>query len=377
MKPLHERLNDRLEQVILRNRHKRQYSHDFILPTSGTEHDPPIDELVALAQSLQAAPQLEVAPDYTKQLQLRLLHRHTQLKLKRKEKKQTLLSLLRTHLVFSTVLGFFLLFGVLSASVLALATHASNPNNPLYSFKLLEQHFQVSLAGSASNQATLDLQFARERLNTLPELTDAAHAEEYHQALLNLDQRIVTATSAIHALPVGPQRTQLTNQLVSLQADAIHNLRKLLPQIALSEHIATTDELARLGDTVPHLVSATLTLPSHPNKPATIVFIGNNIQAGAQLLVNGKLVVNPGTLSNGQMIFVIEWHGNQHPQTLGLLNLDGTATQVPATIIKATDDNKHGDNGDKNGTGNGNKPTITPTPHHEPTKTVVWRRIAL
>lgn len=368
MKPLHERLNDRLDQVQSRHRYNGQYLRNFRLSPIEMERDPEIDELVVLAQRLQTAPQLEVAPDFSTQLQRRLLHRHTELKLTRNEKQQPLLSLFRTYPVRRIVLGIFILFCLLSSSVLVLAAQVSNPNNPLYGFKLLEQHLQVSLAGSADGQAALDLQFAQERLGTLSALADASHAGEYRQALLDLNQRMATATLAINALPAGSQRTQLLGQLASLTSNARQDLRSLLTRLALSERLATTDELARLGDNVPHLVSATLTLPARPNGFATITLVGSDMQPGAQILVDNKLLASSGTLENGQMIFVVAWHGEQHPQLLGILNPDGTATQIGATIIKIPSENKNNDGGNKNGDGNGNKPTTTPTPNGDGNK---------
>lgn len=364
MKPLYECLNDQLEQAKLRPRHSEQHSHDGVSPTSGIESDSSLSELVALAQRLQEAPQLEVSPDFAKQLQRRLLRHHTELKLIPHKKKLLRFSLLQRHPAFSAVLGVFLLFCIVSTSVLAMAAQVSNPSNPLYALTRLEQHVQIWFAGSPSNQAMLDLQFARTRLNTLTTLTDATQATAYRQALTDLDQQITTATSAINGLPTGSQRTQLTGDLTSLKSDAIQDLRSLLSKLALSEQFATTEELAHLGNIVPFLTSATLTLPAHPNGSATVTLAGSDLQPGAQLLVDGKvdgtLTSSIGTQENGQMVFVVPWHGDQHPHLLGILNPDDTATQMPATIIKLTSSNKNGDGGtgtgnhNENGTGNGN-----------------------
>jgi Domain of unknown function (DUF5667) len=86
------------------------------------------------------------------------------------------------------MLGLCPLFLLLSSGVLALASQVSNPDNPLYAVKRWEQRLQISLASSAGDQTSLDLQFARDRLTTLSPLADPVHTEVYLQALSALDQ---------------------------------------------------------------------------------------------------------------------------------------------------------------------------------------------
>lgn len=368
MKPLQERLNDRLESVQSRIWQNGQQAIGFILPEPELERDPEIDELLVLAQQLQAAPQLQVDPDFAWQLERRMLRRHAELRIKQSEKKRSFFSLLHVHPAFGTILGLCLLVLLLSTSILALAAQTSNPDNPLYAVKRWEQQFQISLASNAGDQAALDLQFARDRLNTIPYLTDPAHATAYRQALTDLDQQLSTAASAINALPAGSQSNQLTHELASLKLDAIHTLRSLLSQLTFPARLATTDELARLGESVPRLVNGTLTLPAHPNESATINLSGSDIQPGAQLLIDGKPTGVTGALQNNQITFVLNWNGYQHPHSLGILNPDGTVAQTTTISVKTTSENggstKNGNGDGKNGNGgSGNKPTTTPTPH--------------
>lgn len=368
MKPLQERLNDRLESVQSRIWQNGQQAIGFILPEPELERDPEIDELFVLAQQLQAAPQLKVDPDFAWQLERRMLRRHAELRIKQSEKKRSFFSLLRAHPAYGTILGLCLLVLLLSTSILALAAQTSNPDNPLYAVKRWEQQFQISLASNTGDQAALDLQFARDRLNTIPYLTDPAHATAYRQALTDLDQQLSTAASAINALPAGSQSNQLTHELASLKLDAIHTLRSLLSQLAFPARLATTDELARLGESVPRLVNGTLTLPAHPNESATINLSGSDIQPGAQLLIDGKPTGVTGALQNNQITFVLNWNGYQHPHSLGILNPDGTVAQTTTISVKTTSENggstKNGNGDGKNGNGgSGNKPTTTPTPH--------------
>jgi hypothetical protein len=368
MKPREERLNDRLEQVELDRRFHGlggQHPGEFMMSGREQEHDPEVEDLVALAQRLQQAHHLQVAPDFARQLEQRLLRHRAQLQLQRGSTRRSLFALLRARPALSAVLGLCVLVCLLSTSVLALAAQVTNPTSPLYGVRRWEQHVQIQMS-SPADQAGLDLQFARDQLKTLPSLADAAHADAYHQALLDLDQQVTTTAAAVEKLPAGAQQTQLTGELASVKHDAIQMLRALLPRLALPEQLATTDELARLGDTVPILSRVSLKLPVHPSNRATVSFTGLDLQPGAHLLVNGTVSEATGTLQDGQLVFVVEWAGEQHPHSLGMLNPDGTAAETTAIVIEdAPGGNQHG-NGNKPSatpTPHGNKPSATPTPH--------------
>jgi Domain of unknown function (DUF5667) len=367
MKPLEERLNDRLEQAQWGIGRNGQHPGGFTLPVRAREHDWEVDELVALALRLQQAHQLQVAPDFARQLERRMVRRSTEIQLQRGSRRRSFFSLLRVHPALSAVPGICLLFCLLSTGVLALAAQVTDPTSPLYGLKRWEQQVRLQLSGSPAAQATLDLQFARDRLKTLPSLADTAHASAYRRALADLDQQVNAAAAAINELPGGAQQTQLSGDLASLKLDAIHVLRGLLARLALPEQLGTTTELARLGDRVPLVRQASLTLPAHPNERATISFTGLDLQPGAHLLVDGTVIEETGTLQHGQMVFVMGWNGNQHPHSLGILNPDGTATETTAITIKGA-----GTSGTPGGNqnGKGNKPTSTPTPHgNKPTTT--------
>lgn len=357
MNPLDERLNDQLERLVQIRGRAGQQAGGFTRSAPAQERAPEIDDLVILARRLQRAPHVQVAPEFSEQLERRLLHRHAELRLQ-EHKQRSLFRGLRARPVLSTVLGLCVLFCLLSTGLLALAAQVSDPTNPLYTIRQWEQHAQVQLSHSPADQAALDLQFAHDQLGALPSLANPAHEGAYRQGLRELDQQIDAATTTIHELPAGSQRDQLTGELTTLKSDAIQELRGLLMRLDLSEQLATTEELGRLGNSVPVLTHATLILPTHPDGRATISLEGSDLEAGAQLLVNGNIVDASGTQQQGQLVFVVDWKGNQHPERLGILNPDGTAAQTTViTITGAT----NGTNGNPNG--NSNKPSSTPTPH--------------
>jgi len=239
---------------------------------------------------------------------------------------------------------------------LVAAAQATDPESPLYTLKHWEQYVQVSLPStSAESRAELNLQVARDHLHTLTGLATPTDAQNYRQALLDLDQHIDTAAQAIHALPPGSSQRHLLSELATLKANARHTLRSFLPHLALTERLATTAELGHLGDSVPILKSIEIELPAHPNGQATISITGTDIQADAQLLVDGRLVEVSGTLQNSVYVFVVNWRGDQHPQRIGVLNPDGTAVQTAAITLKKPGGNGKGhDHGNAKGHGHEN-----------------------
>jgi hypothetical protein len=338
MKPPQERLNDRLEQLITSA--DSGLANGSSLPSSKEELE--IDKLVDVARRLQATPQLQVSTDFAALLERRML-RHYLEQRRKTAHSWSFLRLLRLHPALTTTISLCLLLLLFSTGILAIAAQATNPNSPLYGIKQWEQHVQYKLTTSPADQAELDLQLARDRLKTLAHLTGPADSGKYLQALSDFDQKFSTATNAIKALPAGSRQTQLANELSTLQQDARQELRGFLPKLTINESLATTTELSHLGEQIPLLTSATLLLSPHPNKPATISIVGKNIQSGAQLLIDGKHIQVTGTLHDGQIVFVLNWNGNQHPQSLGILNPNGTAAQTSSITLKNSNENANDD----------------------------------
>jgi len=367
LKPLPERLNDRLERQTAHSL-KDEESPGWLPspPAQTSQSDPEVDELVDLAQRFQSASPLQVDPDFARQLEQRVLMHNATLRSQQFRHRWSFPRLWGARPFFGVALSLCMLLFLLGTGGLLVAAQVSNPDNPLYAVKRLEQHVQVSLANSSENQTEMDLQSARDQLNTLAKLVDSAEA--YNQALADLDQQISTASKAINALPAGRSHDHLGGELAAFEADARSILRRLLPQLALPERLVTSSELGHLGDNVPRLKSVTIALPTHPNGRAIINISGQGVQPGAQLLVDGRLVIVQGSLQNGLYVFVADWVGNLHPQSIGILNPDSTAAQTSAITLQTSDEHGNG-NGNSNSGGNGNgngggKPSGSPPPHH-------------
>jgi len=351
MKPLPQRLNERLEQRNACSRYGGEAPDWLLSPVHAPNQDPEADELVALALRLQAAPPLQADPHFARQLEQCMLARNAVLRLERPVRGWSFPRLLRAHPVLRVALSLCLLLLLLGTGALVGAARTTNPNSPLYVVKHWEQQVQISLAKTSENQAHLDLQFARDQLNTLVGTTNT---DAYGEALAKLDQQLTAASRAIDALPAGTEHERLASELATLKADAGHTLRGLLSQLALAERLATTAELGHLGNAVPHLVSVAITLPAHPNGQAMISIAGADIQPGVQLLVDSQLVEATGSLQNGSYVFVANWAGNQHPYSVGILNPDGTAAQTTSITLNSPDDHGNG-NGNHGGNGNGER----------------------
>src|SRR6266702_196490 len=364
MKPLSQRLNDQLERGGKRIRNSGEAPGWLASPLQAESPDPEVDELVALARHVQSNPHLHANPDFADLLERRLLMHQASLNRKQPGRQRFFPRLWQAHPAFGIALGICLLVLLLGTGILVAAAQVTNPANPLYVIKHWEQHVQVSLTNSPENRAELDLQSAREQLHSLAGLANAAHEEAYLQTLSAFDQQVRGAESATQALPVGPQHERLSNELTALDVEARHTLRGLLPQLDVPERLITTDELGRLGETVPHLLSVEVVLSAPANEQATISISGDNIQPGAQLLVDGQIMEAQGTYQDGLSVFTINWSGSQHPASIGILNPDDTAAQTTVSTMTSLTNGSNGNNGEHGNGKNGRKPTRTPPPHH-------------
>lgn len=370
MKPQQKRLHDRLEQMLWHTR-RHQSLDGLVSNPPDDEQKQELEDLVVVAQRLRTLQQIQIAPGFAEQLEQRILRRAAGLRLQGFPGSRGFFPVLRLRPVLAGTLACCLLLLVFGTTLLAFAAHVANPANPLYALRRLEQHVEISLAGDQSGQAVLELQFAHDSLATLSSLADSAHTPAYEQALVDLDQHLQNATLAINALPPGTHRTQLAAELQGLRANAVSVLRGLLPGLSLAGRLATTAQLGRLGVAVAHVFQGVMTFFSRPGGQTLISLSGSNLQAGAQLLVDGRLADARGSLQHGLLVFALTgWNGARHPRMLGILNPDGTVAQTTAIAIHldAGDGNGNANSGNRSGNGNGgngngNKPTVTPTPH--------------
>src|SRR5579859_6162443 len=118
MKPLPERLNDRLERQNARSWKGEQPPGWLLSPVHAPDGDQEMDELVALALRLQAAPPLQVDPNFARQLEQRILMHTAALRSERPVRSWLFPRLLRAHPVFGVALGLCLLLLLLGSGLL-------------------------------------------------------------------------------------------------------------------------------------------------------------------------------------------------------------------------------------------------------------------
>ncbi|HTK09038.1 MAG TPA: hypothetical protein VL485_17850 [Ktedonobacteraceae bacterium] len=350
-----DRLNDQLE----RQWRGEQPTEPSQLPPSRTDHDPNVDELVTLAQRLQTISQLQADPDFSQRLEARILARSSALSRKpvRTIRKNRVFQ--RTYRIpFALGVALACLLFVAMAGTLTVAAQGADPNNPLYGVNRWVQQIQHPQTSSAVAQGNVHWLKAHDQLIALANLVDPAHATAYQQSLTDLDQQIDALAHSVEALPAGPDKDNLSSKLTTLKGDARQELHKLLPHLVLSEKLLTTDELGRLGDTVPRLEKVVM-LVSHPQKQATITITGYDLQSGMQLLVDNQIVA-PASSSqdqNGDDVFIVRWSDKQPPATLGILNPDGTVAQTSVVTFTVTEGNENSNanaNANANAGGNNN-----------------------
>jgi hypothetical protein len=361
--PEHERLNDQLEQHLASWSGKEPFDQSR-QPVPPPGRQPPIDALVALASHLQTAPSLEVRPDFARQLEKRLLSHHVALRCRpSKGARQATRS--RGSWFFARPLGAYisiaavLLCSLVGTSMLALAAGVTNASHPLYPVKRWEQQIQLSLARSPLDQAQVSQQIVHDRLNTLAN----GHREAYIQALADLGSQLHALAQTLDALPPGQDRKRLVHACEALKMRARRVLRDGLPKLSLSERLLTTNELRHLGDPVTQLNSAVIMVSSPSPTQATISLAGNHLSAEGHVLIDQVLVEGSGWLENGMYLFVVNWNGQRSPQTIGILNADGTVAQTTIVRLSKAQDHKNSKN-TQIGNNKGNISENTRTDHN-------------
>jgi hypothetical protein len=361
MNLLYEHLNDELERQdgSFWSAHTSPDLLQSAMPTFNSDQE--VSEMVAVARRIQMASAVQVDPDFAERLEQRMrVHNAMQRLQPRRHSLWGRLSprpLIQAHPVFAVALSGCMLLVLLAIGVLMASSQVTNPGNPLYALNQWEQNVRISLSSSPADRAALDMQFAGDRLNTLIALANPSDAQVYGQQLEQLGQQVENTSQSINQLPAGGQRDQLKGKLTTFETQARHVLRSLLPRLTLEERLATTDTLADLGDSVPHLQDVQFILPSHSSGQATIIITGSDLESGAQLVIDGRVMGASGSLHNGVYTFSVNWNSKQQAHSIGILNPDGTFAQTTMIGLSNSGGNGNGNScgkGNGNGCGNGN-----------------------
>ncbi len=356
MNPRYDRLNECLQHALQR----RDVLARGEEPASPAMSEQEIGDLVTLAQNLQSSSYLHANPDFARRLERQLLVHHAARRRQRSLKtgRQPRMAPSPRRMSRATITVGLVLLLVLAASLLVTAAQASNPVNPLFSplYHLIHLPSQQSGESAAQTRAAQNIQRAQGQLDALAAMTGPGqHEVAYQHTLTALEQDIQAANSAVSALPASTQRDRLQHLLSDLTLKARQMLRTLLPQLTLSERQLTTVVLGVLGESVPVLQVAVIEVAPPPVGTATITLKGSDLEPGAILLLDGREVTGSGALQQGGEVFVVNWTGNLHPHSVGVINPDGTVAQTTTIQMKSTTGTNHdkGNSRSSNG-GNGN-----------------------
>ena len=155
------------------------------------------------------------------------------------------------------------------------------------------------------------------------------------------------------------------------EVSSLHK-REVMHQGVSTVEISIAELRALVNCSKPHLLGVEIVVSVYPNEQVTISITGDNIQPGAQLLVDEQETGVQGSFQHGVYVYTTSWNDAQHPESIGLLNPDGTVALTTAMTLKSYNEDGNGNsgNGTTRGHGNGNtggKPGLTPTPHPDPT----------
>jgi hypothetical protein len=339
MKPQQQHRVDQLEELL--SAHLERNMSAQMRPGVYDGVDSEVREMVMLAQDLQASPPLIPDPVFIQGLERKVLaHSLDRAQTKvAQDKPYQLIGrgiVLRIRLVCALLL-FFVLTG--SGTIIAMAATVSNPDDSLYGVKVWEQHVQLSLPNSPQGRANMSLHIIRDRLNAIPSLTGAAHANAYQQALDDIQLQIKEVASVIETLPPGSERDKLSSELETVRANTRHTLYGVLLKLPLAEQLTTTVVLGQLGMPVPSIESVTVIITTYHTSQAIVTITGANLTSTMRLMINGKLVSSGCTLWNNSCVFTVPWHGKRSPHVIAVVNIDGTSAQITSIQFISIDRN--------------------------------------
>lgn len=254
----------------------------------------------------------------------------------------------------------------LGSGLFAAAANAQ-PGSPLFGLHRAEQWVQVSLA-SPADKARLHVRYAGDALAALDRAVAGSRGDPtYSSALATLQSELSAAASSIATLPAGQTRDALAAQLAAVEQHARDDLRAALPGLNWDDRVATTAALGGLGESVPHVMSATIDeIAGHDAQAATrgghtvqIIVSGSGFVAGARLVINGQPAGTVLSVADGTLVAQVSLDPSLagHVVSIGVENPDGTAartsaidhgaavTQTPAPSVTPTHHGGHGGHG--------------------------------
>lgn len=261
-------------------------------------------------------------------------------------------------LLSAAVLLLLLCIGTLTAAASAL------PGDPLYGIKQAGNQFVLIFATSPSARAQNTIGQLHSALNDLEMVVKDGRSPAVMQQALNIvAAQTKAAQMAVATVPNGTLHDSAQQNLASALRGESQTLRGLLNKVSWSMRLAITQQLGAIGQAIPTITRVNV---SQQNSETLVITVtGTHFASQTRLAVNGQLQDVSIQQTPTQLVVSLNRHNwREDAQMIGVLNPDGTATQV-RVVFHGHDDQQEGgnDNGDDHGGHGGSGPGgSTPTP---------------
>jgi hypothetical protein len=222
-------------------------------------------------------------------------------------------------------------------------------------------------ANSPSARAEAHIDELRNALNDLATVVRAGRGPEAIQQVLNtVTTQTQDAQASVAAVPPGSARDGVRQERASVLVAEDRTLRALLKKVNWSIRVALTQQLEAIGQSVPRIKQVSVSQQKDGTLVVTVT--GMNFAPQAILILNGRPQGIFGQQTTGQMVGTMsQSNWGDDTQMIGVLNPDGTATQIQV-VFHDTDDQQQqkggDDHGGQNGLGSGRNSTPTSGDDH-------------
>jgi hypothetical protein len=315
---------EQLEHLIQMRQSGKQLS-----PTSSKEN---LSRLAAV-DSLARLGQIEVPSDFAARLEgdLRQHVRHIAQKNSGVTRSRWRIDYLRPRFVGSQswITGLGIAAVLLLACISVIAIYAQNL--PGYSLSHLQQPGHQS-ANKALEKSKISIEQLHKAIDDLSGLVNTGCNDNKIEQAVGL---VITKTNDSRAdvtnIPVGPEHKQMQHNLDNVLSDEEHVLYQLLPHVDWSVKLAFTQQLSKLGHTVPVITNAVVSKQS--DETILITVSGTNFMQQTSLVINGQVEGTIIKITSLQLVAVLKQSNwPQGVYAIGVLGPDSTATQIMVNV---------------------------------------------
>jgi hypothetical protein len=239
---------------------------------------------------------------------------------------------------------------VLAFAGLVTTAAQSLPGDPLYGLKQAEHQFTLNFASDPQKRANDEIGQLHDSLIDLSNVVSGKRDDSAIRLALNtVVTRNQSSQEAVAALPAGSEHETAQQNLDSVLIQENQMFYRLLNSLDWPMKLIFTQQLGVLGQAVPEVTHIAV----HPQSNGTflITLTGMHFALSAKLMIDGQPAGYVSRNTTEQLVAIIssnsKWFAGPH--TFGILNPDGTASQM---TFKETgdDDNQQGGNYNRYGT---------------------------